>query len=107
MGNPILLVTNAGHGETPDCPEAEFEVGEVVIYRGERDCVVAAIVPPGFPPEYALADAQGKARPLMISECSRFPRYIVGRQNDRRPYLAFAAQLKSQGEAPATITWQE
>jgi hypothetical protein len=33
MNNPILFIKDAGHGETPPCPDAIFKRGDVVKVR--------------------------------------------------------------------------
>lgn len=113
-GNPILLVTDAGHGETPACPEAKFAVNDLVTVAGNplippapTPAVVVSVVPPGFPPEYALADAAGQARPLQISKPLGHITYILGVEGDRRPHLVHEHQLAATGERcdPENIQW--
>jgi hypothetical protein len=71
-GNPILLVTNAGFGETPVPSEAILQPGDefnAIADDGSVDlCLVLAVVPAGVPPEYARADqaTPRKARPLAM-----------------------------------------
>jgi hypothetical protein len=84
MKTPVLMVTNAGLGETPPCPEAKFHRGDVVVVTGPHSsidwpCAVTVLqaIPPGFAPEYAIADMLGEARPLMISKPSHSVTYIV------------------------------
>lgn len=93
MNNPVLMVTNAGHGETPPCADAKFARGDIVRVRRRRHLigipehlVVLVAVPPGFPREYALADLLGEARPLMISKPHRAISYILCREGDTKPY---------------------
>ena len=109
--NPILLVTNAGRGETPAC-ESAFEIGQIVEVAetvegcGGRKGVVAAIVPPGFPPEWAIADAAGKARPLVVSPTRAVVAYIVGFEGSKTPYLLEEHWLTVIEGATANITWE-
>jgi hypothetical protein len=99
MGNPVLLVTDAGYGETPACPEAKFKPGDVVKWRRMGDgYIVAVAVPPGFPAEYALADLTKTARPLMIRKPSRAIQYVMVREGDPRPYLAREANITATGQ---------
>lgn len=113
MGDPILLVRNAGTGETPPC-DSKFGTGDVVKRRnlkwlaGLPDvCVIAAVVPPGFPPEYALADAKSEPRPLMISRSSRVVRYIVGFEGSAAPYILKESDIRERVDRGASITWDQ
>ena len=110
MSNPILMVTHAGRGETPECPEAVFKRGDVVRVRNTqtlrdfpREAVVAAVVPPNFAPEYALADLLGENRPLMISEPRRHISYILVNEGDPKPYLLSEHHLLPSGKPPVEI----
>lgn len=103
MSNPILLIKDAGHGTTPDCPQAKFKRGDVVQGRGGFEAIVAVAVPPRFPSEYALADLVGNPRPLMISEPSRSVSYILVRENDPSPYWRTEGQLRPSGKPPVEI----
>jgi len=103
--NPILLVTDAGRGETPACPDAVFNRGDVVRVRRRkalahfpREAVVAVAVPPGFPAEYALADLLGEARPLIIGRPRRVVTYILVNEGDRTPYLVAEIDLYASGK---------
>lgn len=79
MGNPILLIQNAGFGETPVPEDALFQPGERVnMSRTDRAneammLTVVAVCPWGTPIEYAMADqAQPKLpRPLMLEDRRR------------------------------------
>jgi hypothetical protein len=106
----ILLVKNAGHGETPPRPNALFKCGDVVKVRDKkalahfpRELIIAVAVPSGFPPEYALADLVGEPRPLMISKGSRAIRYILVRENDPVPYIARERDLLPSGKPRVEI----
>lgn len=93
MGNPLLVMTNAGRGETPPCPEAKFARGDVVKVRRRKHLagiperlVVLVAVPPGFPGEHALADLLGEPRPFMISAPRRVVSYILCCEGDTKPF---------------------
>ena len=114
MRNPILQVMNAGKGTTPSCPEAKFSVGDVVRVRRLKHlkhlpdrAAVAIVVPPGFPPEYALADAGDNPRPLMITKPSRAIRYIVGFDKNPTPHLLTEQDLLPSGEEPVEINFED
>jgi len=74
--NPVLLVQNAGFGETPVPADAFWQPGEEIGTASEDaptegvDAIVRAVVPVGVPVEYAIAD-QAKPpqpRPLMLRD---------------------------------------
>lgn len=72
--NPILIVKNAGFGETPVPDEALLQPGDEIeaideTTREKRAGVVIAVAPVGTPIEYAMADqAEPKQpRPLMLA----------------------------------------
>ncbi|RWP64863.1 MAG: hypothetical protein EOR08_08080 [Mesorhizobium sp.] len=86
MPNPILLVNDAGHGETPVPSDALLKPGDVLnIHNSEDDtqrpakCV--AVAPVGVPVEYAIADQTGTARPLMITNPAHLLRIAVPSQD--------------------------
>ena len=113
-GKPIVQVLDAGRGETPACPEAKFKPGDVVKVRRFKHLMeypeiaaVAVVVPPGFPAEYALADAHGKPRPLMITKPRRCVSYICGFQGDTAPVLFDEKYLRPSGEPPADVKWAD
>lgn len=76
MGNPILLVQNAGFGETPVPADALLQPGaDIFINKGEGDgpferlaAKVLAVVPKDGCIEYAIADQNGQPRPLCVSD---------------------------------------
>lgn len=75
MNHPILMVMNAGRGETPACEAAIFKPGAVVKVRNTkalknfpREAVVLVAIPPGFSPDWALADLVGEPRPALAPE---------------------------------------
>lgn len=109
LGNNTMLVNHAGYGETPVCPSAKFHVNQVcrAKYRRKELCSVVAIVPPGFPAEYAIADLHKKPRPLMIMKPKRTVSYIVGFVGDPVPYLYRESHLTATEEPDAEVKWKE
>lgn len=110
MNNPILLVQNAGHGETPPCDIAIFKRGEVVKVRNKkalasfpREAVVAVAIPPGFSPDWALADLVGEPRPALAQVGARGVTYILVNEGDKTPYLAREKDLLPSGKPPLEI----
>lgn len=99
VSNPILIVQNAGYGTTPEYAAAKFKPRDVCKYRGE-EVIVCVVVPPGQPAEYAVADAQGQPRPLMVTRPSRAVLYVVGREdgNEGKPNLIPERKLKATGK---------
>lgn len=113
MSTPILIVHDAGVGVTPHCPDARFNIGDVVRVRRLKhlrhlpdEGAVACVVPPGFPAEYALADASGRRRPLMITKPSRLITYIVAFEDDPTPHLLREAYLLPSGKAPVSVGFE-
>jgi hypothetical protein len=97
-------------GETPPCPCAKFKRGDIVRVRNTkalahfpREAVVAVAIPPGFSPDYALADLVGEPRPLMCQVGSRAVTYILVREGDPKPYLARESGLLPSGKDPVEI----
>ncbi|MER9130733.1 hypothetical protein [Mesorhizobium sp. M0768] len=94
----ILLVTNAGHGETMVPSGALLKPGDILnIHNSEDDsqrpakCV--AIAPAGVPVEYAIADQTGTARPLMITKPRhREPLYVL--EWEGRQFLVTHAKIR-------------
>jgi hypothetical protein len=94
-GNPPLVILNRGHGVTPECPQAKFKRGNVVRVRNlkwlantPKHAAVFCVVPPGFSPDDAYADALGKPRPVMSQVGSAAIKYIiVGSYGNGRPWL--------------------
>lgn len=97
MGNPILVVKDAGHGTTPACPQAKYHCGDVMRW-GKLEAAIIGIVPPGFSAEYALADLLGEPRPLMIRREKRCVCYILAREGDPSPYLVAESRLRPTGQ---------
>ena len=114
MRRPILAMINAGRGETPACPTARFAKNAVVRVRRLKHLrhlpeigAVVAVVPPGFPPEYALADAAGLPRPLMVSEGMRCVSYVIAFEGDQAPHHLRETYLIATDEPPANIAWAD
>lgn len=112
-GNPLLVV-HGGYGTTPPCPEARYKVGDVVKVRRLKHlrhlpeiAAVAVVVPPGTPAEYAIADAAGRPRPLMVTAPKRVISYVVGFDCDPVPCLLCERDLLPSGEPPTDIRWQD
>lgn len=101
-------------GVTPPCPIAKFKVSDVVRTRrlkhlGEiagKICVIAAVVPPRFSPSWALADLRGSPRPLMAVVGSSSVTYLVGFEDDERPWLIKETSLIATDLPSATIVIQ-
>lgn len=114
MGNPILLVKDVGLGSgdgiTPAAPHARYKPGDVVkvarrksVAHFPRELVVIGVVPPGFPPEWALADLLKEARPLVTTVPRRVTRYILAREGDPKPYITDDIALSPSGKPPVEI----
>jgi hypothetical protein len=110
VSNPLLLIKDAGRGETPACAEAKFKRGDVVKLRNRahlaalpRELVVAVAVPPGFAAEYALADLLSEPRPLMISRPRRVVSYVLVREGDPKPYQVLERDLVASGKPSIEI----
>lgn len=110
MTNPVLVIKDAGRGETPSCEAAVYHPGDVVKVRNTRalahfprELVVLKAIPPGFPAAYALADLVGDVRPLMITAPKRCISYILCRDGDTTPYVAREKDLQPSGKPPFEI----
>lgn len=110
MSNPILMVMHAGHGETPPCDSAIFKRGDIVKVRNTkalrtfpREAIVAVAIPPGFSPDWALADLVGEPRPALAQVGARGVTYILVNEGDKKPYLAREKDLLSSGKPPIEI----
>lgn len=112
---PILLVNPVGErGVTPSCPQALFKVGDVVRVRRLKHlrhlpdrAAVAIVVPPGFSPDHAMADAKGERRPLMHRVPLHVVTYIVAFDGDPVPHLLRERDLLPSNEAPVEIRWSQ
>lgn len=105
ISRPILVVKSGGRGETPACPAAKFQRGDVVRVRSTkalkhfpREAVVAVAVPPGFSPDFALADLLGEDRPVMARVGYRVVTYVLVNHGDPKPYLARERDLLVSGK---------
>lgn len=105
MNNPILFIKDAGHGVTPPCPDAIFKRGEVVKVRNTRalahfprEAIVAGVIPPGFSPDWALADLVGEARPALAQVGARKVTYILVVEGDTKVWLAREKNLTPTGK---------
>lgn len=97
-------------GETPACPEARFNRGDVVKVSRRKDVahfpaelIVAVAVPPGFSPDWAMADLVGEPRPLMHQVGARAITYILLRENDPKTYLLRERDMRPSGKEPVEI----
>lgn len=76
MGNPILIVKDAGRGVTPVPADALLQPGADLVINQQADdgtyvkesIKVVAVVPQGVHIDYAIADQTDQPRPLMIRE---------------------------------------
>lgn len=108
LGHNTLLVNHAGYGVTPPCPTAKFRISQVLKARGRKEfCAVVAVVPPGFPAEYALADVKKEPRPLMITKERRCVTYIVGFVDDPVPYLYPERSLRATDQPDTPVEWMK
>lgn len=105
IGNGQIHRLQGQRGETPACPTAKFSRGDVVKVRNQkavahfpRQAVVFGVVPPNFPPDWALADLVGEPRPFMHQAGFKTVRYIIGNEGDTTPYLAPENVLIATGE---------
>jgi len=97
MGNPILMVMNAGFGETPLPADALMEPGQTLKIMNSQDgtehsAKIVAVCPAGVPIEYAIADQSGEARPLMVTAAHRCP--VIEFDGGRRVTVTQAKMLK-------------
>lgn len=110
LAGALLMVTDAGHGETPPVPAARFARGDVVTFARRKalrhfppEAIVAVAVPPGFPQEWALADLLGEARPLLTTDAPNQIRYILVNEGDPCPYIAAERDLRATGKERVVI----
>jgi hypothetical protein len=106
MNNPILFIKDAGHGETPACPDAIFKRGDVVAVRNTkalahfpREAIVAVAIPPGFSPDWALADLVGEPRSALAQVGSRGVTYILVVEYGSQVWLAREKDLTPTGRS--------
>jgi hypothetical protein len=110
IGNGQISRIIGERGTTPECPEAKFKKRDVVRVRRLKHLkhlpvmgAVAAVVPPGFSPDWAWADLCGKPRALMCRVPARGVTYIVAFEGDPTPHLLREAYLLPTSEPPAEI----
>lgn len=110
IGGEQVLKMEGQRGETPACPGARFSRCDVVKVRNTkalahfpREVVIATVIPPDFPPDWALADLLGKPRPLMHQVGKRRVSYILVQENDLTPYLADDRHIIASGKPPVEI----
>lgn len=89
---PILLVQNAGFGETPVPANALVQPGATMVINDENDgsksdAVVLAVVPRGGCIEYAIADQNKQPRPLVVSDNNSGQTLYVVEHLGRRIYI--------------------
>ena len=110
IGNGQITRIEGERGTTPPCPEAVFKVNDVVRVRRLNHLkhlpelgAIAAVIPPGFSPDWAWADLCGRPRPLLAQVGTKHVSYIVGFEGDPRPHLLREKYLRPSREAPAEI----
>lgn len=97
LRRPILMVTNAGYGETPIPADAIVQPGETVTAAREQepavpvDILILAVVPKGCCVDYAIADQANppEPRPLMITERKAYNEtvYVVQFADEDEPRI--------------------
>lgn len=110
IGGGQVHVITGPRGTTPECPEAKFKRGDVVRLRRLKHlkhmpdrAAVAVVIPPGFSPDWAMADLRNAPRPLMCMVGSRRVTYIVGFDSNPTPYLISERDLMPSDEPPVVI----
>lgn len=108
-GTPVMILQGE-RGTTPPCPEGKFKKNDMVRLRNRRHfsklpkiAAIAAVIPPGFSPDWALADLRGEPRPLLHQVGSRQITYLVGFEGNRTPYLFKERDLLPSDLPPAEI----
>ena len=109
IGNGQITRLEGPRGETPPCPEAKWQKGDVVEARklrglriaGQRGAV-AAVVPPGFSPDWAFADLKGEPRPFMHQVPLRVVSYILAMEGGGAA-LVRERYLRGTGERAEVI----
>lgn len=89
---PMMLVKNAGFGETPVPANALLQPGATMVINDENDgtksdAVVLAVVPRGGCIEYAIADQNKQPRPLVVSDNHSGQTLYVIECKGRRCYI--------------------
>jgi hypothetical protein len=103
MSRAILMVENAGYGDTSVPADALLQPGAVLVINDENDgtksdAVVLAVVPTGGCIEYAIADQNKQPRPLVVSDNHAGETLYVIEHLDRRLYIPHT-QMKRGIEA--------
>ena len=106
MKSPVLFITDAGHGETPPCPDAIFRRGDVVLLRKSRslpnlprELIILVAIPPGFSPDWAQADLLNQPRPLAARKGACDVTYFGVKQGDHQLYIAREKDLTPTGKS--------
>jgi hypothetical protein len=110
IGNGQITRIEGQRGTTPDCPGAKFKRGDVVNVSRRQGCahlpaemIVAVAIPPGFSPDFALADLVGEPRPLMHQVGCRAISYILVREDDPKPYRLNERDLRPSKKPPVEL----
>lgn len=105
MNNPVLFIKDAGHGETPPCPDAIFKCGDVVKVRNTkrlshfpREAIILVAIPTKFSPDWAQADLLNQPRPVMAQVGSLVVTYLIVKEGDHQLYLAHEKDLTPTGK---------
>lgn len=103
---PVLVIKNAGYGETSTPDNAKFKIGDAASARHNEghweDCAIIAVVPPRYPPEWALHDALKQPRPLMVSQNKkRSITYCVRRENQPEHHYDWVSEKSLKQRAVA------
>jgi len=108
--NKGMLHLQGPRGTTPGCPEAKFKRGDVVRVRRKKHLMhlpdraaIVTVIPPGFSPDWAMADLRGEPRPLLHAVGRSMITYIVGFDGNPKPYLLKERDLLPSNEAPVEI----
>jgi hypothetical protein len=105
--NPLLLVKNAGFGETPIPKNALLQPGDPLTFNDDNDGsktdgIVIAVVPKGGCIEYAIADQNKQPRPLVVSDNHSGQTLYVVEYKGKHIYIA-QAQMKRGIDAAKAV----
>jgi hypothetical protein len=110
IGNGQVTALTGQRGTTPECPEALFKPRDVVRIRRLKHLrhlpalgAIAAVVPPGFSPDWAWDDLCKRPRRLMCQVPKRVVTYIVAFEGDGVPAILRESSLLPTNEPPAEI----
>jgi hypothetical protein len=105
---PILMVKNAGFGETPVPKDALFQPGEVITAARKDnpdipvEVTCRAVVPKGCCIDYALADQSDpkEPRPLVISNRKAYSEtvYVLQFMDDPEPRIYTQTEMETGRE---------